>query len=77
VGSIRFLDAPEPVLAFVRETGGAAMLVVFNLSSQEVSWALPGGIVPRAVDSHGLPSGTLQDGGLMLPPRGVYYALID
>lgn len=77
VGRIRFLDAPEPVLAFVRKTEGAAMLVVFNLSPQPVAWKLPTGLSPHPVDSHGLPSGTLQDGTLALPARGVYYAVID
>jgi alpha-glucosidase len=77
LGRIRFLDAPEPVLAFVRETEGAAMLVVFNLSPQPIAWELPAGLSPHPVDSHGLPSGTVQDGTLALPARGVYYAVID
>ncbi|HEY1033923.1 MAG TPA: alpha-amylase family glycosyl hydrolase, partial [Pseudoxanthomonas sp.] len=77
VGSIRFLGAPEPVLAFRREGEGSTMLVVFNLSSEPVAWSLPESMSLRAVDSHGLPSGIVQDGTLALPARGVYYALID
>ena len=77
VGSIRFLDAPEPVLAFQREVEGSTMLAVFNLSSERVAWSLPESVSLRAVDSHGLPSGIVNDGTLTLPARGVYYALID
>ena len=40
-GSIRFLDAPEPVLAFVREHAGERLLLAFNLSSEPVAWNAP------------------------------------
>lgn len=38
VGSIRFLDAPEHVLAVVREGDGEALLCVFNLSPDRAVW---------------------------------------
>ena len=76
-GSIRFLDAPEPVLAFVREAGGQRVLVTFNLSAKPVQWSLPAGWSVRPLVDHGLPAGTVQDGTLALPGRGVYYARID
>jgi alpha-glucosidase len=37
-GGIRMLDAPEPVLAFVRGDGGDALLCVFNLGARAVAW---------------------------------------
>jgi alpha-glucosidase len=40
-GSIRFLDAPEPVLAFVREHEGRRLLLAFNLSPVAVAWDAP------------------------------------
>ena len=76
-GGIRFLDAPEPVLAFVREGDGQRLLVVFNLSPQDVDWRLPPGLVVHAFDGHGLLQGALAGDRLSLPPRGVFYARID
>jgi alpha-glucosidase len=38
LGSIRFLDAPGPILAFVREMQEEAILCVFNLSADTLSW---------------------------------------
>jgi len=34
-GSLRFLDAPDGVLAFVREGGGEKLVCVFNLSAKD------------------------------------------
>ena len=44
---------------------------------RDVAWKPASGLSPQPVESHGLPSGTLQDGTLALPARGVYYAVID
>jgi alpha-glucosidase len=51
-GRSRFLGVPEPVLAFVRGTGDAALACVFNLSSQPVSLHVQGVKLPIA-PSHG------------------------
>jgi alpha-glucosidase len=40
-GSIRFLDAPEGVLAFVRESTDETLLGVFNLGESTVTWTPP------------------------------------
>lgn len=40
-GTIRFLDAPEPILAFEREQAGERMLMVFNLSAMTAHWQPP------------------------------------
>ncbi|RZA11668.1 MAG: alpha-glucosidase, partial [Lysobacteraceae bacterium] len=37
-GSIRFIDAPSPLLVFVREHQGRRLLVAFNLSADVVEW---------------------------------------
>ena len=76
VGAIRFLDAPEPVLAFRRDAEGHAVLAVFNLSAQPVDWQVPGGLALQAIEGHGLAAATLVGERLSLPPRGVYYARI-
>lgn len=62
-GAIRFLDAPEPVLAFVREYQGEALLAVFNLSAQPLAWTPPADIAPRWLDVPGQ-SGIGDDGRL-------------
>src|SRR5690606_13212328 len=76
-GAIAFVDAPEPVLAFVREADGERLLVAFNLSDAAVRWALPAGLAPRALDGHGLPGGRLDGDALDLPTRGVFFAALD
>lgn len=37
-GTARFLDAPEPVLAFERNTDGERLLCVFNLGPRPAAW---------------------------------------
>lgn len=54
LGSIRFLDAPEPILAFFREYDGESLLCLFNLGSTPVDCALPEGGF-EALD-YGLPA---------------------
>jgi alpha-glucosidase len=75
-GEIRFLDAPEPVLAFVRADAGGELLVVFNLSADAVAWPLPPGLSPRTVDAPGVAAGQLDDGRLRLPAHGAFYATL-
>ncbi len=73
-GGIRFLDAPEPVLAFVRELDGHRMLAAFNLSAESVAWEFPTGLAPETDEGHGLLAGHLDGSALRLPPRGVFFA---
>jgi len=42
-GEIELLDAPDPVLAFLRKHQRAHLLCVFNVSPESVSWDLPRG----------------------------------
>src|SRR5690606_36908798 len=44
--SIRFLDAEEDTLAFIREGADEALLCVFNFSDETVDWPIPDGIGP-------------------------------
>ena len=75
-GDIRFLEAPEPVLAFTRSVEAESILVVFNLSAAPLEWELPAGLQPRAIDGHGLAGGELSGDRLHLPGRGGYYAAL-
>jgi alpha-glucosidase len=45
-GSIRFLEASEPLLAFVRGDGADSALCVFNLGARAADWTLPQGWTP-------------------------------
>jgi len=75
-GDIRFLDAPEPVLAFTRSDEGESLLAVFNLSAQTVEWPLPPGLSANIIDGHGAVAGRIDGASVRLPPRGVVFAKI-
>ncbi|QDO83944.1 alpha-glucosidase [Shewanella psychropiezotolerans] len=77
-GSIRFMDAPEPILAFIRETAGQRCLVCLNLSAKSVSYqGLPSclGEISREqiITGHGLLQGGIIDNEIQLPGFGCLY----
>ncbi|MDQ3040442.1 MAG: alpha-glucosidase family protein [Pseudomonadota bacterium] len=74
-GSIRFVDAPPELLAFVREHQGQRMLAAFNLSDTEVSWPAPAGIA--LLEAPGIDAAAMRDGCLKFPPRGAVYATLQ
>jgi alpha-glucosidase len=76
-GSIRFLDAPEPVLAFVREHAGQRLLLAFNLSSLALAWNPPDDLVARALELPGLETPAREGAQWQLPAHGVLVAALD
>ncbi|TBR14713.1 MAG: alpha-glucosidase [Lysobacter sp.] len=74
-GGIRFLDTPEPVLAFVREKAGDRLLAAFNLSATPVDCSLELGAV-TALHAPGIANGRLESGRLFLPAHGALYATL-
>lgn len=76
-GDIRFLETPEPVLAFVRESHAERMLVAFNLSDVATELTLPLTAPATARHGHGLHEGTLDHGHLVLPGYGAVFATLD
>jgi len=69
-GSIRFVDAPEQLLAFVREHQGQKTLAVFNLSDEAVEWSgAPHGKTPKQAPNHGVSSSS----NIALKPYGFGY----
>ncbi len=76
-GAIRFLDAPEPVLAFVRVHEGRSLLAVFNLSAATVDWTLPDAMRVQPIAVPGVQAGRQDDGTLHLPAHGVFFATCD
>lgn len=67
-GSIRFLEAPEPILAFERASDADRRLLVFNLGADPQRWALPDDLIAHPSDGHGLVGATLTGRHLMLAP---------
>jgi alpha-glucosidase len=65
-GEQRFLDTPDPVLAYWR---GKDILCVFNLSRGSVGWDLPGAAEPLLAEG-----AELQDGTVRLAPNGLMIA---
>lgn len=68
LGSSRFLDAPEPILAFERGAAGSdgALLCLFNLGDKTVEYPIPA--KAERLD-YGLP-GEIEGGMAVLPPWG-------
>ena len=60
LGSLRFLDAPSPLVAFERAFGGDVLTCVFNLGHETVVWAIDGDpLVVDSVNLDGTPTGEL------------------
>jgi alpha-glucosidase len=74
-GSIRFVDAPADVLAFVREGGGEKVLCAFNISGNAASFALPAGTKVAVLDGHGF-GGRLKGGTVRLAGGDVFYGSV-
>src|SRR6185437_15822574 len=68
-GDIRFIELPEPLLAFTRTLDSQSILAAFNLSDRPQTAALPalGPISP--LDDHGLSAGRVSGSRLELPGR--------
>jgi alpha-glucosidase len=73
-GDIRFIDTPEPVLAFTRSYQGETVLAMFNLGAKPVDVALPAFRDATPIEGHGLEEGTLSEGLAQLPPHGLLFA---
>lgn len=70
-GSIRFLDAPEHVLAFERQEKGEGMLCVFNLSASEKHCRFARMATP--LDDAPAQNAKATDTDIHLPPYGVFF----
>ena len=77
-GDIRFLDTPEPLLAFVRTQGDTAILALFNLGAADISLPVPvDGRKLQIHHDHGLRSGHIADQQVHLPGYGVLFATLE
>jgi len=75
-GSMKFLDAPEPLLSFERGDGERRLQAAFNLSPEPAALELAEPLRPLAGSPFGAPfflDGAMLEGRtLMLPPFGVF-----
>jgi alpha-glucosidase len=69
-GAIRFVDAPDQVLAFVRTHAQQSLFVAFNLSAEPVSFELPEGVSAQSQTGFGLVGGHCQSRTVHLPAHG-------
>ncbi|HEX7370673.1 MAG TPA: alpha-glucosidase [Rhodanobacteraceae bacterium] len=75
-GDIQFLDAPEPLLGFVRTFDNETMLAIFNLGNEAMTLELPPGIV-RVHDDHGLPCAIIENGTIRFGGYSVLFADVE
>jgi alpha-glucosidase len=74
-GAIRFLDAPEPVLMFVRADAQRQLLVVLNLGAEPLSLPLPAATPTlRQIECPGPRNGRVDPCELKLPGHAAIYA---
>ncbi|MEE1981913.1 alpha-glucosidase [Shewanella xiamenensis] len=75
-GDIEFLDAPEPLLVFVRKLGEQKLLVCFNLLDSETQLSLAGLKLQQELTGHGLKTAHLQGDNLIFSAYASFYALL-
>ncbi len=75
IGTIRFLDTQEPVLAFIRKSEDESILCVFNLGRDPVQVSLPTISGTRPLDGHGF-GGRLDGRTVMLAGRDAFFGTL-
>lgn len=76
-GAIAILDAPDLILAFVREGAGERLLCVFNLGEEHARFDLPASTSATALTGHGF-AGSVDDAGrvVLLPGGDAFFGAI-
>ena len=75
-GDIRFIELPEPLLAFTRTLDSQSILAAFNLSDRPQTAALPALGPVSSLDDHGLSAGRVSGHKLELPAYGVFFGRV-
>jgi alpha-glucosidase len=75
-GDIHFLDAPEPILAFVRSQEERSLLLCFNLSAQQQDFPFPGCSRINPLTDHGLPAAVIENNIISLPAYGCLFGIL-
>ncbi len=74
-GDIMFLEAPEPVLVFLRSSASERLMCAFNLGPKNESIRIDIGAASVPLTGHGL-SGEFNGDRLDLPPYGAVFAIL-
>jgi alpha-glucosidase len=74
-GAIRFLETPEPVLAFLREAEDETLLCLFNLGRDSLTIDLPGFASAELLPDSGFLA-EIGSGRATLPPLGAAFARV-
>ena len=75
-GSIRFIDAPEPVLAFTRTHAAQTLFVALNLGTGAVDLPVPAVGRLRQIAAPGPVAGRLEGERMHLPPHAAIFASV-
>ena len=73
-GTIRFLDAPEPLLLFTRTSANGTTLVAMNLGANAAVMPVPASSALRQIQCPGPGNGVVEARELKLPGHSVIYA---
>ncbi|MFB2661934.1 alpha-glucosidase [Shewanella mangrovisoli] len=76
-GEIEFLDAPEPLLVFVRTFGEQKLLVCFNLQDTEQELSLNALSIQQEITGHGLKTAQRVTDTLTFSAYACFYALLN
>jgi alpha-glucosidase len=76
-GSIRFIETPEPILAFVRTTNEHSLLIAFNLSNEPARAVVYDALRTHTLTAPSVANGTIAGGIVELPPHGAAFASIQ
>ena len=74
-GTIKTLDAPDGVLAFIREEDGEKLFCAFNMTDKPVTMAVPSGVMLAASGAPGIIAEPA-NGSLSFPGFGAYIGTV-
>jgi alpha-glucosidase len=76
-GDIRFLDAPQNTMAFIREYGQSRVLSVFNFNRSDVDYDLPLFARAEVLSGHGFAPGSVQSGRARIPGYAAFFTTLQ
>lgn len=77
LGSIKFLNAPDSSLLFIRAHEGQQLIAAFNLSAEPVSLEINAPIPVLPLEGHGFESSVVENQMLKLPAFGVFFGQLN
>ncbi|MBL8267341.1 MAG: alpha-glucosidase C-terminal domain-containing protein [Steroidobacter sp.] len=76
-GDIRFVDAPEDALCFIREYQGQKLLACFNFARSARTVRLPDDGPIEVLTGHGFPHATWEQQRVTIPACGAFFAYLQ